>query len=122
MPGDSLPPHAVVCDDRKAWRRWLHRHHTDTQGVWLVMAKKGSDHAAPTLDEAIDEALCYGWIHSKEGRLDDRRSLLWFAPRKPKSAWSGPVRRRVEALEAAGLMHESGQAKADEARRQGLWS
>ena len=58
---------------------------------------------------------------AKEGRFDDRRSLLWFAPRKPKSAWSGPTQRRIEALEAVGLMHESGQAKVDEARRHGLW-
>lgn len=122
MPGDSLPPHAVVADDRKAWRRWLHKHHTDTQGVWLVMARKGSDYASPDYEEAVEEALCYGWIDSKAGRLDERRTLLWFSPRKPKSAWSGPNQRRVEALEAAGLMHESGQAKVDEARRNGLWN
>lgn len=122
MPGDSLPPHAVVAADRKAWRRWLHKHHTDTQGVWLVMARKGSDYDAPDYEEAVEEALCYGWIDSKAGRLDERRTLLWFSPRKPKSAWSGPNQRRVEALEAAGLMHESGQAKVDEARRNGLWN
>lgn len=121
MPGDSLPPHAVEASDRTAWRRWLARHHTQANGVWLVMAKKGGDHGSPTHDEAVEEALCFGWIDSKAGRLDDRRSLLWFAPRKPKSAWSGPNQRRVEALEAAGLMHESGQAKVDEARRHGLW-
>lgn len=121
MPGDTLPPHAIEATDRKAWRRWLHKHQTDTQGVWLVMARKGSDYEAPSVDEAIDEALCYGWVNSKEGRLDERRSLLWFAPRKPKSAWSGPTQRRIEALEAAGLMHETGQVKVDEARRSGLW-
>lgn len=122
MPGDSLPPHAVECHDRKAWRRWLHKHHTDTQGVWLVMARKGGDYESPSYDEAVEEALCYGWIDSKPGRLDERRTLLWFSPRKPKSAWAGPNKRRVEALEAAGLMHPSGQAKVDEARRNGLWT
>ncbi|WP_428420053.1 YdeI/OmpD-associated family protein [Methylibium sp.] len=121
MPGDTLPPHAVEADDRAAWRRWLSKHHTQANGVWLVMARKGSDYASPSPDEAIEEALCFGWIDSKSGRLDERRSLLWFAPRKPKSAWSGPTQRRVEALEAAGLMHPSGQAKVDEARRSGLW-
>lgn len=122
MSGDSLPPHAVEAADRAAWRRWLSRHHAQHQGIWLVMARTGSDYQAPTVDEAIDEALCFGWIDSKAGRFDERRSLLWFAPRKPKSNWTGPQQRRVEALEAAGLMHESGQAKADEARRHGLWS
>jgi uncharacterized protein YdeI (YjbR/CyaY-like superfamily) len=121
MPGDSLPPHAVQVHDRAAWRRWLSRHHAQAAGVWLVMARKGSDHEAPSVDEATDEALCFGWVQSKQGRLDERRSLLWFAPRKPRSAWSGPHQRRVEALEALGLMHASGQAKADEARRHGLW-
>ena len=121
MPGDTLPPHAVAAHDRAAWRRWLTRHHTQAAGVWLVMARKDSDHEAPSVDEAIDEAMCFGWIDSKQGRLDERRSLLWFAPRKPKSAWSGPHKRRVEALDAAGLMHASGQAKVDEARRHGLW-
>jgi uncharacterized protein YdeI (YjbR/CyaY-like superfamily) len=122
MPGDSLPPHAVEAHDRAAWRRWLSRHHTQANGVWLVMARKGGDYESPTYDEAVEEALCFGWIDSKPGRLDERRSLLWFAPRKPKSAWSGPNKRRVEALEAAGLMHGSGQAKVDEARRNGLWT
>ncbi len=121
MPGDTLPPHAVEAADRTAWRRWLSKHQGQANGVWLVMARKGSDHEAPTLDEAIDEALCFGWIDSKQGRLDERRSLLWFAPRKPKSAWSGPHQRRAEALEAAGLMQSAGQAKIDEARRSGLW-
>ena len=121
MPGDTLPPHAVVAHDRAAWRRWLGRHHGQANGVWLVMARKGSDYEAPSVDEAVDEALCFGWIESKQGRLDETRSLLWFAPRKPKSAWSGPHQRRVEALEAEDLMHSSGQAKVDEARRAGLW-
>ena len=85
------------------------------------MARKGSDHEAPSSEEAVEEALCFGWKDGKAGRLDERRSLLWFAPRKPKSAWSGPDQRRVEALEAAGLMHESGHAKVDEARQHGLW-
>lgn len=121
MSGDTLPPHAVEAQNRAAWRRWLSRHHTQAAGVWLVMSKKGSDYEAPSYDEAVEEALCFGWIDSKASKLDERRSLLWFSPRKPKSAWSGPNKRRVEALEAAGLMHESGQAKVNEARRHGLW-
>jgi len=121
MPGDALPPHAVEAHDRAAWRRWLLKHHAQSHGVWLVMARKGSDHEAPSSEEAVEEALCFGWTDGKAGRLDERRSLRWFAPRKPRSAWSGPDQRRVEVLEGAGLMHESGQAKVDEARRHGLW-
>jgi uncharacterized protein YdeI (YjbR/CyaY-like superfamily) len=121
MPGDSLPPHAVEARDRAVWRRWLMKHHNQSAGVWLVMAKKGGDYVSPSYDEAVEEALCFGWVDSKSGRFDESRSLLWFGPRKPKSAWSGPNKRRVEALEAAGLMHPSGQAKVDEARRHGLW-
>lgn len=121
MSGDALPPHAVVAHDRAEWRRWLSRHHTQSGGVWLVMGKKGSDYASPSYDEAVEEALCFGWVDSKVSRLDERRTLQWFGPRKPKSNWSASNQKRVEALEAAGLMHESGQAKVDEARRHGLW-
>ena len=80
MPGDSLPPHAVVAHDRAAWRRWLGRHHGQANGVWLVMARKGSDYEAPSVDEAVDEALCFGWIESKQGRLDETRSLQSETP------------------------------------------
>jgi len=121
MPGDSLPPHAVEAADRLAWRRWLSKHHGQNKGVWLVMARKGGGYASPSYDEAVEEALCFGWIDSKPARLDEARSLLWFAPRLPKSAWSGPNKERVLRLEAAGLMHPSGQDKVDAARKNGRW-
>ena len=120
MPGDALPPPAVGRHDRAAWRRRLLKH-AQSHGVWLVTARKRGGRGTPGTNAAVEESLCFGWTQGGAGRLDERRSLPWFTPRKPWSACSRRDPWRVEALEAAGLMHESGQARVDQVRRPGLW-
>lgn len=91
-------PELVELEGRGAWRRWLQRHHTRDAGVWLVIRKKGSPTPGLRLEEAVEEALCFGWIDSRPNRLDDERFKLWLAPRKPRSVWSAINKRRVEEL------------------------
>ncbi|GAB4215143.1 MAG: YdeI/OmpD-associated family protein [Synechococcales cyanobacterium] len=84
--------------------------------------KKASGKPRFDYDEAVREALCFGWIDSKPNKLDEERTLLWFAPRKPGSGWSRPNKERVEHLIAQGLMHPAGLAKVAAAQQDGSWS
>lgn len=84
--------------------------------------KKGTGKPRFDYDEAVEEALCVGWIDSKPNKLDEQRSMLWFAPRKPGSGWSRPNKERVARLMQAGLMHAAGLAKIEQARADGSWS
>jgi uncharacterized protein YdeI (YjbR/CyaY-like superfamily) len=104
------------------WRAWLQQHHARAQGVWLVSFKKASGKATFGYDEAVEEALCFGWIDSKPRKLDAQRSMLWFAPRKAGSGWSAPNKARIERILAQGRMHPSGQARLDAAKADGSWS
>lgn len=84
--------------------------------------KKATGKPRIDYEEAVEEALCFGWVDSKGGKVDDARSMLYFAPRKPGSGWSRPNKQRVERLIAAGLMMPAGLAKIEAARRDGSWS
>ena len=124
MPGmptlNSAEHHEVTT--RMAWRRWLAKHHTRAQGIWVVTFKKGSGRPAPGYDALVEEALCFGWIDSKPGKVDALRTKLWFAPRKPGTGWSRLNKERVTRLQAAELMHTAGQAKIAEAQADGSWA
>jgi len=89
--------------------------------VWLVLQKKGSSRPGPSYDDAVEEALCFGWVDSRTRGLDAERTLLYFTRRKPRSNWSASNRARVERLERDGLMHEAGRAAVDAAKANGLW-
>ncbi len=104
------------------WRAWLSANHGSTGSVWLVVHKKASGKAAFSIDEAVEEALCWGWIDSLPRKLDDERSMLLFSPRKPKSLWSALNKRRVERLIAAGRMQPPGLARIEAAKANGAWS
>jgi uncharacterized protein YdeI (YjbR/CyaY-like superfamily) len=117
-----LPANAVHPKTRAAWRRWLEANHGRPQGVWLVDWKKASGKTPIGYEAAVEEALCFGWVDSKGNKLDDERTMLWFAPRKPGTGWSRPNQLRIEKLERAGLMHPAGQAKVDQARADGSWN
>ncbi len=104
------------------WRRWLKEHHTRTAGVWLITYKLGAGKPRIEYEAAVEEALCYGWIDSKPRRLDEARSMLWFAPRKARSGWSAPNKRRIGKLVAAGRMAAAGLARVAAAKRDGSWS
>jgi uncharacterized protein YdeI (YjbR/CyaY-like superfamily) len=72
----------IEAKDRAAWRRWLSRHHARDGGVWLVLHKKGSTTGSLSYEDAVNEALCFGWIDSKARTLDDERYTIWMSPRK----------------------------------------
>ncbi len=115
------PANSVHPATRAAWRAWLAEHHARPEGVWFVSYKSGAGRPRVTYDEAVEEALCFGWIDSKGNKLDDRRSMLWFAPRKRGTGWSRPNKERVLRLEAAGLMMPAGAARVAAARADGSW-
>jgi uncharacterized protein YdeI (YjbR/CyaY-like superfamily) len=109
--------------DRAAWRSWLTDHSGGPGGVWLVLPRRpaGRD-VAFTYEDAVREALCFGWVDSTARALDDTRTMLWLAPRKPGSGWAGTNKRRIAELEAAGLMAEPGRRVVEAARADGSWS
>jgi len=106
---------------RKAWRAWLEKHHASSAGVWLVYAKKHAGIPSLTYNDAVEEALCFGWIDSKINSIDDDFYMQVFTPRKPKSAWSALNKTRVERLGAAGLMAAAGLAIVKAAKSSGAW-
>lgn len=116
------PPNSVHPETRAAWRAWLETHHARPDGVWLVSWKKDSGRPRFDYAEAVEEALCFGWVDSLPRKLDARRSMLWFAPRKAGTGWSKPNKERVERLLAAGLMTPAGLAKVDAAKADGSWA
>ena len=106
---------------RAAWRAWLAEHHGRSAGAWLVSWKKHTSRLALTYDEAVEEALCFGWVDSKPRRLDADRSALWFSPRRRGSAWSRSNKERVARMEAAGLMTDAGRSVVEAAKADGTW-
>lgn len=112
----------VEVADRASWRAWLAANHESSPGIWLVFYKKASGTNGLSYDDAVEEALCFGWIDSLLRRLDDVRRIQLFTPRKPKSVWSRLNKTRVERLIAAGLMTPAGQARIDAAKANGSWS
>lgn len=117
------PPHpSIHALTRDEWRQWLAANHARATGVWLISYKKSTGKPRVEYDDAVEEALCVGWVDSKPNKLDDERTLLWFAPRKPGSGWSRPNKQRVERMLQAGLMSESGLRKVEQAKRDGSWT
>ncbi|MBC8102222.1 MAG: YdeI/OmpD-associated family protein [Cytophagales bacterium] len=116
------PPNSTHPLSRAEWRTWLAEHHTQPGGVWLIGYKKGTGKPRFDYDEAVEEALCFGWVDSKPAKLDDERSLLWFAPRKAGTGWSKPNKERVERLITMGLMTKAGLARVEAAKRDGSWN
>lgn len=108
--------------DRAAWRAWLVEHHNSPAGVWLSLAKKGT--TEPTslrYDDALEEALCFGWIDGVIQRVDESTYRQRFTPRRARSKWSQRNVGKVERLTAEGRMHPSGIAEVERAKRDGRW-
>lgn len=105
--------------DGAAWRAWLAEHHGDTDGVWLVTAKKGA--AGVSRDEALEEALCHGWIDGQARSRDDASYLQRYTPRRPRSAWSQRNVEIVRRLTDEGRMHPAGLAEVERAKADGRW-
>ena len=119
---NNLPDNAVHPLTRSAWRLWLSENHDTAQNVWFIRYKKSAGKPMVGFEEAIEEALCFGWIDSLPRKLDEERTMLYFAPRKPGSGWSRPNKERVERMIAAGKMMPAGQKKIDQAKADGSWT
>lgn len=100
---------------------WLEENHGDSEGFWLKVAKKGSGEASVTYGEALELALCFGWIDSQKRGLDEKFFLQRFTPRRPRGRWSRINRDKAEALLAAGAMRPAGLAEVEAARADGRW-
>jgi uncharacterized protein YdeI (YjbR/CyaY-like superfamily) len=124
----ELPPGAleqeprIHFDSRASWRAWLEEHHTAASGVWLVSRKAKTGRPTISYEAAVEEALCFGWIDGRTGRVDDERTMVRFSPRRPGSVWARSNRERVAWLEVAGLMTEAGRLAVEAARADGSWT
>jgi uncharacterized protein YdeI (YjbR/CyaY-like superfamily) len=111
----------VQVADQRAWRRWLEQNHASVAGVWLKLAKKGSPTPTVSYGEAVEEALCYGWIDGQVRAHDAHFYLQRFTPRRPRSKWSQINREKAERLMAEGRIRPSGLAQIEAARADGRW-
>jgi uncharacterized protein YdeI (YjbR/CyaY-like superfamily) len=108
-------------ESRDAWEAWLAEHHASSPGLWVKFAKKGSGIATVSYSEALDVALCYGWIDGQKDKLDGDHWLQRFTPRRPRSKWSRINRDRVAALLAGGAMKPAGLREVERAKADGRW-
>ena len=123
MPTAAQPLAApMLFKSAKAFEAWLKKHHATSDGLWLKIAKKGADEPSVTYPEAIEIALCWGWIDGQKKGLDDRHFLQRFTPRRARSIWSKINVAKVAALVEAGRMQPSGQAQVDAAKADGRWA
>jgi len=104
------------------WRAWLEQNHADKNGVWVQISKKNASTPKITLEEATEEALCFGWIDSAMRPIDEERYALRFTPRRRGSRWSRPNKERAMRLIEQGRMTQAGLAKIREAEQNGRWN
>src|ERR1700727_126061 len=113
----------LMVRDAGQWRRWLSAHHADSLGVWLVLAKKGTiDPTTVSYDQALDEAICFGWIDGQLGRRDNATFRRRFTPRHARSPWSQRNVTIAERLSASGRMHRSGEDEVRRAKADSRWA
>lgn len=120
--GVSVDAERVHMEERGAWRAWLAANHDTKRGVWLVTWRKSSGMPVLSYEDAVLEALAVGWVDSTGGKVDDRRTMLYFAPRRRGSSWSRPNKIRIERLRAEGLMRPAGEAAVRSAEADGSWT
>jgi uncharacterized protein YdeI (YjbR/CyaY-like superfamily) len=119
----AAAPPELVLRDAAAWRKWLGRHHSDSDGVRLVLAKKGDPKTTGlTHAQALVEALCHGWIDGKANRRDELTFFVLFTPRRRRSVWSKRNTGIAEQLLRDGRMHPAGIAEMDRAKADGRWA
>ena len=106
---------------RGQWRKWLEKNHSTAPGIWMIYYKKETGKRKFDMADAVEEALCFGWIDSVAQKLDDERSMQKFTPRKPKSIWSKINKKRIEKLIEQKLMKPAGLATIERAKENGSW-
>jgi uncharacterized protein YdeI (YjbR/CyaY-like superfamily) len=114
-------PPVLLLKDQKVWERWLSRNHDKSTGVWLRLAKKGSDIQSLTHAEALDSALCYGWIDAQKKPESPRAWLERFTPRGKRSIWSKINRQKATALAECGRMQPAVLSEMERAQQDGRW-
>lgn len=119
--GFSSESDALPFASRREWETWLRKNHNKVDGVWMKFAKKSSGIPTVTYDEALEVALCYGWIDAKIKRLDDKYHLQWWTPRRARSKWSQRNAERVKQLIAEGKMKPAGLKEIERAKADGRW-
>ncbi len=103
------------------WKRWLDENHTESNGIWMRIFKKASATPTVTYAQALDAALCYGWIDGQKKKYDEESWIQKFTPRRARSTWSKTNTRHIERLTAAGKMKPAGRAQVESAKRDGRW-
>ena len=108
--------------NRQQWREWLQEHHDKEKSVWLIFYKKKSSMPTISWSEAVDEALCFGWIDSVAKPLDEEKFMRFFSRRKATSGWSGINKEKVQGLIDAGYMTQAGFEVIERAKQNGSWT
>lgn len=111
----------LIVPDAAALRAWLAQHHDTSPGVWLALTRKGGSTTTLTWQQAVDEALCVGWIDGQARKRDEQTSCVRYTPRRPRSIWSARNVDNVARLEAEGRMTHSGRAAVEAAKADGRW-
>jgi uncharacterized protein YdeI (YjbR/CyaY-like superfamily) len=111
----------IYARDRNEWRAWLAQNHDSSSGILVVYYKTGSEKASVTYDEAVEEALCFGWIDSRVKSIDDERYMQLYTPRRKGSIWSKLNKQRIEKVVAEGRMTQTGLAVIQAAKDDGSW-
>ena len=119
MPDDEIP--VIPFESAAAWEGWLEEHHASSRGLWVKIAKKASAISTVTYQEAVEMALCFGWIDGQRQSFDEAWFLQRFTPRRSRSRWSQINRDRVRSLIERGLMRPSGLAEIQRAKTDGRW-
>lgn len=119
---NELPENSFCPLNSGEWREWLERNHKDEEFVWLVFYKKKSVNHNLSWSQAVDEAICFGWIDSVKKTIDEERYIQYFSKRKPKSIWSKVNKEKVKALSDQGLMTEAGFSCVRVAKENGSWT
>ncbi len=112
---------AIAAGDSAAWRAWLEKNHAREQSVWLIIYKKNSGRASIDYSQAVDDALCFGWVDSLPNKRDGESYYQYFSRRNPKSNWSKVNKDKVKRLKAAGLMASAGLEMVRVAKKDGTW-
>jgi uncharacterized protein YdeI (YjbR/CyaY-like superfamily) len=112
----------VTAVDAAAWRAWLAEHHATSRGAWLLQPRAGNHDPSVGYEDAVRQALCFGWIDGPKKALDDRVVGQWFSPRRPGSGWAATNKVRLAELEAAGLIEDAGRRVVEVAKANGSWT
>jgi uncharacterized protein YdeI (YjbR/CyaY-like superfamily) len=122
MPRFDVQLESFQAKNRSEWRQWLKENHRSSIGIWLIYYKVKSGKSSIRYDEAVKEALCFGWIDSKVNTIDEESYKQIFTPRKAKSVWSKLNKQYVEELIEQGLLTQAGKEKIEAAKQDGSWN